>query len=331
MPSPSVSARSGSVMKPSTPAITSSPSRSLSPSVSGLVGSVCSLISSMLGRPSRSSSSLPSGIPFPLESIESGFRPRATSTPSGNPSLSLSGSRMFLIPSPSLSLVGFISLPSNNPSPSVSASIGLDPRIVSCPSSRPSLSVSLRKTLVPKLNSCRFVRPSWSRSMAASLALFGSNPGPPGRDITWISERPGVLLSSAVAVKRTRRIPLRSSGTATSRVGAGSWTVLELKISAPPASKAWKTPAKKSKPTGFWRLPSSRICATFTSDGNVTSIKGALRLLAASPIPVNHEVWLFPSIARVGGKLLEKLLAFTCVPGNRARLAPPGFTLFACS
>ena len=98
----------------------------------------------------------------------SGFRPRATSRPSGSPSPSVSGFK------------GFVwrrsSCPSLSPSPSVSARRGSVPRRTSSPSGMPSPSVSTTRGFVPRRNSWRLVRPSPSLSSAASVASFGLRP-----------------------------------------------------------------------------------------------------------------------------------------------------------
>ena len=85
-----------------------------------------------------------SGVQLLAAGLVSGFEQlRPSSVPSNRPSLSLSSSRMFLIPSPSLSSLGFASSPSSTPSSSESSSFGFEPRELSTASLSPSPSVSV--------------------------------------------------------------------------------------------------------------------------------------------------------------------------------------------
>src|SRR5260221_1436245 len=116
----------------------SEPSRAPPPSVSARSGSVFVAPLSASGRQ------------WPRATLVAAFeQPRPSSVPSYSPSLSLSGSRALMAPSPSLSWSKLGSCPSITPSSSLSASLGSVPIARSRTSVIPSLSLSAHEPAAP--------------------------------------------------------------------------------------------------------------------------------------------------------------------------------------
>ena len=158
------------------PKDTSSPSLRLSPSVSGLFGSVPARFSSSLVNPSRSQSSVPSP-EFTGSHALRGSVPFNTSFPSLKPSLSVSG-LVLSVPASSSPALSKLSLSQSDVLTALisgsQASIGLVPAETSSPSFEESPSVSGLLGSVPAAISSSFVSPSRSQSSVPMPELTGS-------------------------------------------------------------------------------------------------------------------------------------------------------------